>query len=96
MSAGVSMVGPLALVVCLNFVLFAITIATLRRTQRQSQHLSSTSSRQHLVIYVKLSTLTGLTWGVYLMAEFLDSHELRSVLLVTIGQVSKVYQVPPG
>ena len=53
---------PLAVLILLNSVFFALSVRSIFVTKRKSSELLQTRSNCDILIYVKLSTIMGLTW----------------------------------
>ncbi|KAK6177463.1 hypothetical protein SNE40_015558 [Patella caerulea] len=77
---GYCFVLPLCLVIILNIVFFLWTIIAISRVK---QHGKQSGERNNIVIYIKLSVLTGLFWLLAILSNFITSWALEylSVML---------------
>ncbi|XP_076441548.1 uncharacterized protein LOC143280758 isoform X2 [Babylonia areolata] len=80
---GISISLPVALTLVANVTFFCLTI----RTIRQSPKLLSKSreDERHVWIYLKLSTLTGVTWVLAFVVFFTQVRELRYLFTLVNG-----------
>jgi hypothetical protein len=68
----VTFLSPITLVCVINIFFFVVTslkIASTPKIENESQQ--STSNRVHFVVYVKLFTITGITWVFQIIDSFL-------------------------
>ena len=74
------MVAPLSVILLCNYTLFVITVVHIYRVR--SLQAGSQDDKSQLVVYVKLSSMTGAFWLLAIIAEPLDSDVLRYTILV--------------
>ena len=80
----VAMVTPLLLVILMNVIFFSITVYTIRSvTSLQSKDVSK--DRGHLLVYLKLSTVTGAAWLLQILAEVWDNPLVRMAAILFIS-----------
>nr|KAG5703537.1 hypothetical protein BaRGS_020171 [Batillaria attramentaria] len=66
---GLAMGAPVVMVVLANAVFFFLTVHTIRRSPRVTK---SRQDEQHVWVYLKLSTLTGITWTLAFLIFFTE------------------------
>ncbi|XP_050409699.1 uncharacterized protein LOC126824508 [Patella vulgata] len=82
---GVTFILPLALVIICNFIFLSLTIISINKTSNNARLVGK--DRHHTMVYIKLSTLTGIFWTVDILSNvFL--HDILSVLstILNYGQ----------
>ncbi|XP_059173744.1 uncharacterized protein LOC131954205 [Physella acuta] len=83
---GVSMVVPLATIIAANFLMFAVTGFKIHAVKKlQDNAHFKRDNRRNFVIYIKLSSLTGVYWAIALVGEAINSDALRCVSVVLNG-----------
>ncbi|XP_059152071.1 adhesion G protein-coupled receptor E3-like [Physella acuta] len=83
---GLSLVGPLAVIITCNLSFFLTTVCIIHKTRRmQSAMYSSSDLVKDVFIYAKLSTITGAFWTLAVVAEALDVTALRFISIVING-----------
>ncbi|BFZ13024.1 hypothetical protein BsWGS_16063 [Bradybaena similaris] len=80
---GVAFLLPLCVVLLFNFFFFSMTIYTISHIEDVKRH--SGRERRNIHIYVRLSSLTGLTWFLALLAEIPGLQPLRCVSVFING-----------
>ncbi|KAK6177630.1 hypothetical protein SNE40_015691 [Patella caerulea] len=76
---GYCFVLPLCLVIVLNIVFFLWTIISISRVK---QHGKQSGERNNVVIYIKLSVLTGLFWLLAILSNFITSWTLEYLSVI--------------
>uniref|UniRef100_A0A2C9LWY4 G-protein coupled receptors family 2 profile 2 domain-containing protein n=1 Tax=Biomphalaria glabrata TaxID=6526 RepID=A0A2C9LWY4_BIOGL len=85
-SIGVSVVAPVCLVSFCNLIFLAITIASIHQVNALLTFVSVKIDQYHnLVLYVKLSSVTGAFWIVTIVAEVGDIDVLRILAILFNG-----------
>ncbi|KAK7103267.1 hypothetical protein V1264_018202 [Littorina saxatilis] len=80
---GVAMGVPVAMVIAASAVLFCLTVRTIRQTPKPG---CSWREDERLVwVYLKLSTLTGITWSLAFIVFFTQVTALRYLFTVVNG-----------
>ncbi|KAI8729631.1 adhesion G protein-coupled receptor E4P [Biomphalaria glabrata] len=75
---GISTVAPVCLVSLCNFTFLARTVFSIHRVYKHKILNSiKTDQYKNLILYVKLSSVTGAFWVVTILAEALDSDAIR-------------------
>lgn len=77
----VTFLSPITLVCVINIFFFVVTslkIASTPKIENESQQ--STSNRVHFVVYVKLCTITGITWIFQIIDSFLPMSALSTIV----------------
>jgi hypothetical protein len=75
----ITFIAPLSFVCIANAVLFAITAYKIKSTPKVE---GTDHVRVHFVVYLKLSTLTGMTWAFQILDTFLELSFLSYVVAV--------------
>ena len=76
-----AMVTPLLVATLLNTYFFVVTVRTIHNIRQ----LQTDGDKQQLVTYVKLSTITGITWLLFLLADAANSLMLKAAAILLIG-----------
>lgn len=79
----VTFLSPITLVCVINIFFFVVTslkIASTPKIENESQQ--STSNRVHFVVYVKLFTITGITWIFQIIDSFLPMSALSTIVSI--------------
>ena len=70
------MVAPLSAILLCNYILFGVTVVHIHRVT--SLHASDTpEEKSHILVYVKLSSMTGAFWLIAIVAEAIDNDAMR-------------------
>ncbi|XP_055957510.1 uncharacterized protein LOC126824426 [Patella vulgata] len=82
---GVAFILPLALVIICNFIFLSLTIISINKTSNNARLVGK--DQHHIMVYIKLSTLTGIFWTVDILSNFF-LHDILSVLstILNYGQ----------
>ncbi|XP_046554513.1 uncharacterized protein LOC124263834 [Haliotis rubra] len=80
---GLAFVLPLGITIVVNTVLFSYSIYTISKISK----IETTSSldRRNMFVYIKLSTLTGVFWGLAILAEVTAISALSYISVVLNG-----------
>ncbi|XP_056006905.1 uncharacterized protein LOC125665368 [Ostrea edulis] len=78
----VTFIVPLSFICIANSIFFAITAFKIKFTPKVD---SVNHGQVHFVVYIKLSTLTGLTWAFQILDSFLELSFLSYVVAVLNG-----------
>ncbi|CAL1534219.1 unnamed protein product [Lymnaea stagnalis] len=81
---GLAVLGPMTLVVGSNVVFFTLTVLNIESIRHLQHHVTSSDTR-NLLVYVKLSSLTGAFWTMAVVAEVTDMDFLRFVSICLNG-----------
>ncbi|CAL1527394.1 unnamed protein product [Lymnaea stagnalis] len=76
LTVGLAVLAPMTLVVGCNVVFFTLTVLNIERIRHLHHHVTSSDTR-NLLVYVKLSSLTGAFWTMALVGEVTDMDFLR-------------------
>ncbi|XP_050412271.1 uncharacterized protein LOC126827114 [Patella vulgata] len=76
---GYCFVLPLCLVIILNIVFFLWTIISISRVKQQGKQ---SGERNNIIIYIKLSVLTGLFWLLAILSNFVTSWALEYLSVI--------------
>ena len=76
--------GPILVSILINILLFAATIWNIQKVQTMNTY-ESTLNRSNVAIYVKLSSLMGLTWIIGFIAEVIQLSWFWYVFTVVNG-----------
>ena len=76
--------GPILVSIFVNIILFAATIWNIQKVQTINTY-ESTLNRSNVAIYVKLSSLMGLTWIIGFIAEVIQLSWFWYVFIVVNG-----------
>nr|KAG5703543.1 hypothetical protein BaRGS_020177 [Batillaria attramentaria] len=79
---GLAMGAPVVMVVLANAVFFFLTVHTIRRSPRVTK---SRQDEQHVWVYLKLSTLTGITWTLAFLIFFTEVKAIEYAFTVVNG-----------
>ncbi|KAK6190239.1 hypothetical protein SNE40_002154 [Patella caerulea] len=82
---GVTFILPLALVIICNFIFLSLTIISIKKSSNNARLIGK--DQHHIMVYIKLSTLTGIFWTVDILSNFF-LHDILSVLstILNYGQ----------
>nr|KAG5703533.1 hypothetical protein BaRGS_020167 [Batillaria attramentaria] len=86
---GLAMGAPVVMVVLANAVFFFLTVHTIRRSPRVTK---SRQDEQHVWVYLKLSTLTGITWTLAFLIFFTEVKDFR----VSVKAIEYAFTVVNG
>lgn len=80
---GLAFVLPLGITIAVNTFLFAFTICTISKISKIEK--TSSPDRRNMFVYIKLSTLTGVFWGLAILAEVTAISALSYISIVLNG-----------
>lgn len=78
-------VGPVILFVLINLGGLIFAAWTLCRLNVYLSHKGITNSRSFVGVYIRLSVLSGLSWGFGVLSEWLDNDILRFIFIIFTG-----------
>ena len=81
----VFLLSPLAVVIVLNSVFFALSVRSICVTKRKSSELLQTKSNCEILIYIKLSTVMGLTWVFGYVATLVQNQVFWYLFVIFNG-----------
>ncbi|XP_033108333.1 uncharacterized protein LOC117109942 [Anneissia japonica] len=78
---------PIALVIIVNLVLFIFTIHGIRKAKRSTTRVQTNESKRNMIskelkIYIRISTIMGLTWLFGFLASFADRVEIWYIFII--------------
>ena len=76
---------PLAVVILLNLFFFALSVRSICVTKRKSSELLQTNRNCEILIYIKLSTVMGLTWMFGYVATWVQNQVFWYLFVVFNG-----------
>ncbi|XP_059168241.1 probable G-protein coupled receptor Mth-like 11 [Physella acuta] len=83
---GVSLIGPLLLILVCNISFFAVTVYTINNIRNlQMSDSVKNDNKRNMYVYVRLSTITGVFWFVAIFAEAFDLDPLRFIAVFLNG-----------
>ncbi|XP_071963303.1 uncharacterized protein [Antedon mediterranea] len=77
---------PIGLVIIVNFILFVCTIYGIRKAKHSSTRIQNKSKRdqisEELTIYIRISSIMGLTWAFGFLASFVDHTAIWYIFII--------------
>lgn len=80
LNVGLAAFAPVVISVLLNCFFFAKTAHAIYRTRKLTRNVNN--EKQHVYVYVKLSTLTGLTWVTGIVAVIVQNVVLEYISII--------------
>lgn len=83
----ITFIAPLCFILFCNFLFFIITVIKIRgvRKLQSRANVIKTSDQNDLIVYLKLSTVTGTFWVLMIIAEATDNDPLRFIAIFMNG-----------